>query len=45
MGAPRRRGRRGFNEVGDLTAVDSRSRMVEVAEQAYKGERQGLIRN
>ncbi len=35
----------GFNEVGDLTAVDSRSRAVEIVEQEYKGESQGLIRN
>ncbi|MGW5880295.1 hypothetical protein ACWFMI_27495 [Nocardiopsis terrae] len=35
----------GFNGVPDLTAVDSRARMVEVVEQEYKDESQGLIRN
>ena len=35
----------GFKEMGDLTAADSRARMVEMVEQEYKDESQGLIRN
>lgn len=35
----------GFNEVGDLTAIDNRARMVELMEQEYKDESAGLIRN
>ncbi|MEU2947794.1 hypothetical protein VSQ78_00390 [Nocardiopsis alba] len=35
----------GFAGLRDLTAVDSRARMVELVEQEYKDESQGLIRN
>ncbi|MET9779519.1 hypothetical protein ABZY32_00455 [Nocardiopsis alba] len=35
----------GFDGLRDLTAVDSRARMVELVEQEYKDESQGLIRN
>ncbi|WP_052358052.1 hypothetical protein [Nocardiopsis alba] len=35
----------GFAGLRDLTAADSRARMVEMVEQEYKDESQGLIRN
>ncbi|CAL9387452.1 hypothetical protein SUDANB121_01195 [Nocardiopsis dassonvillei] len=35
----------GFHRMGDLTAVDDRARMVEVAEEAYKGENPRTIGN